>query len=162
MKISHLIGATFLSLNLVGTAAIAGETVVRVTLIDKVGAVDPENSPKVGMGMKADMSMAQMGININPKAAKPGYVRFDVTNLASSLVHELLVARIADENQILPYDDSRNKVDSEGLQTIGAVSEIDPNKTASMTLDLKPGKYLLYCNYSGHYMAGMWTVIEVK
>ena len=29
------------------------------------------------------------------------------------------------------------------------------------TLTLKPGKYLLYCNLPGHYIAGMWTVIDV-
>lgn len=161
MKFQNLLSATILATGLTVATAHA-ESVVRVTLIDKVGTGDLTQAPQMGMGMKADMSMAKMGININPKTAQNGYVRFDVTNLASNLVHEVLLARITDENQILPYDQGRNKVDMEGLQTIGSVSEIDPSKTASMTLDLKPGKYLLYCNYAGHYMAGMWTVIEVK
>ena len=89
-------------------------------------------------------------------------MRFDVTNLASNLVHEVLIERITDENQLMPYDQSRNKVDVEGQQILGSVSEIDPNKSASLVLDLKAGKYLLYCNVAGHYMAGMWAVIEVK
>lgn len=141
---------------------VQAETTVRVTLIDKSGTSDLSSLPPLGMGMKADMKMAKMGININPKMASRGNVRFDVTNLASNLVHEVLIARITDEDQLLPFDQSRNKVDVESLQTLGSVSEIDPNKTASLTLDLKPGKYILYCNIAGHYMAGMWTVIEVK
>ena len=138
------------------------DTSIRVTLIDKSGTADLGNMPALGMGMKADMKMAKMGININPKTVTHGYVKFDVTNLASNLVHEVLIARITDENQLLPFDQSRNKVDVESLQTLGSVSEIEPSKTASLTLDLKPGKYILYCNIAGHYMAGMWTVVEVK
>ena len=85
-----------------------------------------------------------------------------MTNLASSLVHEVQVARITDENQMLAYDQSRNKVDTEGLEILGSVSEIMPNKSASLILDLAPGKYLLFCNVAGHYMAGMWATVEVK
>ena len=161
MKLHNVFGTAFLLIGLTASAAFA-ETVVKVTLIDKMGTPDLSKPLGLGMGMKADMSMAKMGIAINPKLAAPGHVRFDVTNLASNLVHEVLVARISDDNQLLPYDQSRNKVDEEGVQTLGSVSEIDPNKTASLTLDLKPGKYLLYCNVAGHYMAGMWTVIDVK
>ena len=161
MKFGKHIGTGIIFAALTMTAAQA-ETVVKVTLIDKVGTADLSNSLNLGMGMKADMKMAKMGININPKAVPHGNVRFNVTNLASNLVHEVIVARITDENQLLPYDQSRNKVDVEGVQTLGSVAEIDPNKSASLTLDLKPGKYLLYCNVAGHYMAGMWTVIDVQ
>ncbi len=146
---------------LLAPAALA-ETVIKITLIDKMGSGDLSKPLGLGMGMHADMSLAKMGIAANPKTTTPGAVRFDVTNLASSLVHEFEVARITDENQALPYDQSRNKVDEQGLQTLGAVSEIMPNKSAALILDLSPGKYLLFCNVSGHYMAGMWTVIEVK
>jgi uncharacterized cupredoxin-like copper-binding protein len=161
VKFGRHIGKAIVLAALMTTAAEA-ETVVKVTLIDKVGTADLSKSMNLGMGMKADMKMAKMAININPKTAPHGNVRFNVTNLASNLVHEVIVARITDENQLLPYDQSRNKVDVEGIQTLGSVAEIDPNKSASLTLDLKPGKYLLYCNVAGHYMAGMWTVIDVQ
>ncbi len=161
MKLKSALAALLFSMGMFTTLAQA-ETTVRVTLIDKAGADDLSKPLALGMGMKADMKMAKMGININPKSAARGAVRFDVTNLASNLVHEVLIAPITDENQLLPYDQSRNKVDVESLQTLGSVSEIEPNKTASLTIDLRPGKYLLYCNIAGHYMAGMWTVIEIK
>ena len=158
--ISKLSKAIILS-TLMATAAHA-EAVVKVTLIDKVGTGDLNSTVALGLGMKGDMKMAKMGININPKSVAHGNVNFNVTNLASNLVHEVILARIKDENQILPFDQSRSKVDVESVQTLGSVAEINPNKSASLTLDLAPGKYILYCNIAGHYMAGMWTVIEVK
>ena len=161
MKLSKTLMSVALFTSLLAPAALA-ETVVKVTLIDKMGSGDLGKPLGLGMGMHADMGQAKMGIAANPKSALPGMVRFDVTNLASGLVHEVQLARITDENQVLPYDQSRNKVDLEGLQTLGAVSEIMPNKSASLILDLVPGKYLLFCNVAGHYMAGMWTVIVVK
>ena len=161
MKLSKTLVSAALFTSLLAPAALA-ETVVKVTLIDKMGSGDLSKPLGLGMGMHADMAQAKMGIAVNPKMVTPGAVRFDVTNLASGLVHEVQIARITDENQVLPYDQSRNKVDLEGLQTLGAVSEIMPNKSASLILDLAPGKYLLFCNVAGHYMAGMWTVIVVK
>jgi uncharacterized cupredoxin-like copper-binding protein len=146
---------------LASSAAIA-ESVVRVTLIDKMGSGDLSKSRGLGLGLKADMAMAKMGLAVNPKTTVPGTVRFDVTNLASSLIHEVTVARINGEDKALDYDQSRNKVDTEGLQLLGSVNEIEPSKSASLVIDLAPGKYLLFCNIAGHYMAGMWAVIGVK
>ena len=161
LKLRRLLGEVVIVTAMMATAAEA-EAVVKVTLIDKVGTADLSNSPGLGMGMQGDMKIAKMGINVNPKMVPHGNVKFNVTNLASNLVHEVIVARVTDENQLLPYDQSRNKVDVEGVQTLGSVAEIDPSKSASLTLELKPGKYILYCNVAGHYMAGMWTVIEAK
>ena len=161
MKLSKPLAAIALFASLLASAAVA-ETVVKVTLIDKMGSDALSKRLGLGMGMHADMGQAKMGIAANSKSAVPGMVRFDVTNLASVLMHEVQVARINDESQMLAYDQSRNKVDLEGLQTLGVVSEIMPNKSASLILDLTPGKYLLFCNVAGHYMAGMWAVIVVK
>ena len=161
MKLTKNVAAVALFTTLLGPAAFA-ETTVKITLIDKMGSGDLSKPLGLGMGMHADMGQAKMGIAANPKSASPGMVRFDVTNLASGLVHEVEVARINDESQVLAYNQSRNKLELEDLQTLGAVSEIMPNQSASLILDLSPGKYLLFCNVAGHYMAGMWTVIAVK
>jgi uncharacterized cupredoxin-like copper-binding protein len=137
------------------------DSLVRVTLIDKSGAADAGNL-RLGMGMNADMSKAKMAVNANPNHVNRGAVRFDVTNLASAIVHEVIVAQINSGQQMLPYDESHAKVDAEQLFTLGSVNEIAPNKSVSLTLNLTPGKYLLYCNIAGHYMAGMWTVVDVE
>jgi uncharacterized cupredoxin-like copper-binding protein len=159
-KLKVMGGAAVISV-LLATAAHA-ESVVNVTLIDKAGSADLSKSMNLGMGMKGDMKMAKMAINANPAVVSRGDVKFNVTNLASTLVHEVILARITDENEILAYDADANEVEEKTIQTLGQLAEIDPSKSASMTLELIPGKYILYCNYAGHFMAGMWTVIEVK
>ena len=143
------------------SASAMAEPVVMVTLIDKMGSSDSAEVPRLGMGMGGDMAMAKMGVNSNPRSVRKGPVTFKVTNLASRMIHEIIVARVSSEDQKLPYDEAAQQVVQNALQTFGSVNEIDPNKSASLTLELKPGKYLLYCNLPGHYMAGMWTLIDV-
>jgi len=161
LRLLKHIGGVLIITALTAIAAKA-EAVVQVTLIDKAGAAGLSKSMNLGMGMKGDMKMAKMGVNINPMVVSRGTVKFNVTNLASTLVHEVILAEVNDENEVLAYDAAKNMVDEETIQTLGQVAEIAPSKTASFTLELKPGKYVLYCNYAGHFMAGMWTVMEVK
>jgi len=161
LRLLKHIGGVLIITALTAIAAKA-EAVVQVTLIDKAGAAGLSKSMNLGMGMKGDMKMAKMGVNVNPMVVSRGTVKFNVTNLASTLVHEVILAEVNDENEVLAYDAAKNMVDEETIQTLGQVAEIAPSKTASFTLELKPGKYVLYCNYAGHFMAGMWTVMEVK
>lgn len=144
------------------SATARAESIVNVTLIDRAGTADLIKSMNLGMGMKGDMKTAKMGVNVNPMAVSRGTVKFNVTNLASTLVHEIILAQVNDANELLTYDATKNRVDEDTIQTLGQVAEIAPSKSASFTLELKPGKYVLYCNYGGHFMAGMWTVMEVN
>ena len=161
LNILKRVGGVLIITALTATAAYA-EAVVQVTLIDKAGMAGLSKAMNLGMGMNGDMKNAKMAVNANPKVVPRGTVKFNVTNLASELVHEVILAEVNDENQILAYDEAKGVVDEETIQTLGQVAEIAPSKTASFTLDLKPGKYILYCNYGGHFMAGMWTVVQVE
>ena len=149
-----------LALTAILSPAALAETVIKVTLIDKMGSGSTD-TVSLGMGMDADMSKAKMGITANPKTVRRGPVTIKVTNLASQMIHEVIVARVPEGTAKLPYDQNAQRADEDSLQNFGSVNEIDPNKTASLTLELKPGKYMLYCNLPGHYMAGMWTLIDV-
>ena len=149
------------ALGLAASSALAAST-IRVKLSDTAEGADMSKSMGLGFGMKGDMSKAIMSVDVNNKQAVRGKVTFEVTNASKTMIHELIVAPVKDENQIMPYDDAGYKVKEEDSTHLGEVSELDPGKTGSLTLDLKPGKYLLYCNLPGHYMAGMWTMIEVK
>lgn len=46
---------------------------------------------------------------------------------------------------------------------VGKIEESDlgSGKSATTTLDLSPGKYVLICNVSGHYEDGMYIAFEV-
>ena len=69
---------------------------------------------------------------------------------------------VASANVVMPYNAADNRVDEEAAGDLGEVADLEAGKSGTLTLDLKPGLYAVYCNIPGHFMAGMWTVLEVK
>ena len=102
-----------------------------------------------------------MTLKPDPGSVKAGPVTFRVRNAAKTERHEMIVARVSDPTAPLPYDAAKHRVIESKLQALGEVSGIKPGETKSLTLTLKPGKYLLLCNVSGHYEAGMVSPFEV-
>ena len=152
-----------------GLAALAGvaaatpaaaATTVKVSLTDK--GANMEVPVGLGFAMGGDMSKATMGMTATPEAAKAGVVTFKVTNDSKDTVHEMIVMLLADPTKPLPYLDSENRVDEDRAGDKGEVSELEPGASGSLTVNLKPGKYLLICNVPGHYEAGMWTTFTVN
>jgi uncharacterized cupredoxin-like copper-binding protein len=135
---------------------------IKVQLWDNGTTMDMSKNMGMGMGMHGDMKMAPMGIKIDKKTVPHGKVTFNVVNIAKELIHEMLVAPVKDENAVLAYIDKDNRVDEEAAHDLGEVSELDPGKSGTLTVNMKPGLYILYCNLPGHYAAGMWTTIKVK
>ena len=138
------------------------DAVVKVSLLDKGGEMDLSKSMGLGMGMKADIKKAIMSIVADQKSVPAGKVTFEVTNASKGTVHEMLVAPVVYENTVLPFLDNENRADEEKSGDLGEVSELEPGKTGSLTVEMKPGLYILYCNVPGHYMAGMWTTLKVE
>ncbi len=102
-----------------------------------------------------------MGIKESVKSAREGVVTFKVKNNSKDTVHEMIVMYMADPSKMLPYIAGEQRVDEDKAGDKGEVSELDPGKSGSLTVNLKPGKYLLICNVPGHYAAGMWTELTV-
>ena len=135
-------------------------TIVKVDLWDKGAGTEMATTMAYGTaGM--DMSKATMGVKATPATAPAGIVSFEVTNTSKDTIHEMIVMYLADPSQALPYIAGDSKVDEDKAGDKGEVSELDPGKNGTLTVALKPGKYLLICNVAGHFMAGMWTTFEV-
>ena len=154
-------GATLAMVGATLFATVAfGATVVDVSLWDKGAGT----AMGTGMGYATpglDMSKATMGVKAVPAVAKAGIVTFHVKNSSSDTIHEMIVMYLADPTQPLPYIAADQKVDEDKAGDKGEVSELDPGASGTLTVVLKPGKYLLICNVAGHYQAGMWTEFEV-
>jgi uncharacterized cupredoxin-like copper-binding protein len=143
-----------------GAGAASAATVVHVDLWDKGG----DTPMATGLGYDdpgADMSKATMGVKVDRKTVPAGPVTFDVTNSSKDQIHEMIVMYLADPSKQLPYIADESRVDEDKAGDKGEVSELDPGHAGSLTVPLKPGKYLLICNVPGHYEAGMWTEITV-
>ena len=141
--------------------AVADAT-VKVTLWDKPAMMDVSKNMGMGMGMHGNMSMAGMGITIDRAKVPAGKVTFDVLNASNDVIHEMLVSPISGQDVTLPYIANENRVDEEGSGDLGEVSELDPGHSGSLTIELKPGYYALFCNVPGHFTDGMWTTIQAE
>lgn len=146
-------------------AAFARTNVIKASLWDKgAGSMGMlGHGEMMGMGhMGGNMAMASMGIKLSSQTVAAGTVRFDVTNDSKSMVHEMVVSPVKDEKIPLPYSENGSKVDEDAAGHLGEVAELEPGQKGGLTLTLKPGKYILYCNIPGHYALGMWTLLTVK
>ena len=106
---------------------------------------------------------AAQGMRVKPAAAKvkAGDVVFQVTNRSGSLVHEMLVVKLDKSGQALPYDAKEDKLEEDGIKSLGEVPELEPGKSGVLKIKLAPGVYALLCNQPGHYQAGMVTNFTV-
>jgi uncharacterized cupredoxin-like copper-binding protein len=139
--------------------AFAADSKVNVTLWDKGPSAEVKTDE--GMGMAGDHSKATMGLKLSKDHAKAGNVTFLVKNSSKQIVHEMVVIPYPANGKV-PYSDKDSKFDEDAAGHLGEVSELEPGKSGSVTLDLKPGKYILSCNVATHYANGMWTVLTVE
>lgn len=145
---------------ILGAPASQAAAVVNISLVDEGASKDMPTG--LGMNMGGDMSKATMFVKIDKSTVPAGKVTFNVVNKSKEMIHELIVGYLADPTKQMPYIAGDAKVDEEGSDHLGEVSELDPGKSGALILTLKPGTYVLYCNVANHFMAGMWTLLTVK
>ena len=111
-----------------------------------------------------DMTNQQDGAQVMrlDRAEVPaGKVTFRVKNTSPDEVHEFLIVptRLAPERFPMAKDGSR--VDEKQLKGIKELDDLKPGKGGALTLDLKPGHYVVFCNEPGHFQGGMHAELTV-
>ena len=76
--------------------------------------------------------------------------------------HELLLVRAGGHG--LPLRRDNLTVDEERLKprTIGTLEDIRPGTRRTWNVVLARGRYVLFCNMSGHYLGGMRRLLVVR
>lgn len=144
-------------------AADAG-SVIKVPLWDKGAASMDGMDTMTPMGMAmpgAMMDMATMGVTVDTLEIPAGQTEFVVVNESQEFYHSVTISLVIDPTKELPYLIDARMVDEEAVGTIAHVKELRPHDSGSVTVDMQPGTYILYCNIAGHYVMGMWTVVTV-
>ena len=100
-----------------------------------------------------------MTLSQNPVHAGP--VLFKVMNHSPNSVHEFLVLRTDLDPEAFPMEDSGIRVDESKVSGIKELGDLDPGKSGQMPMTLSPGRYVLFCNQPGHFMAGMFATLTV-
>ena len=120
-------------------------------------AIVPQTVAISLLDASVDPSMSGMMIKADPARVKAGRVTLEAVNQSRNLVHEVLVVPSPPVGRSLPYDSKENSVDEQEVHSLGEISELEPGSHGKLTLNLRPGTYLLLCNQPGHYKSGMST-----
>jgi len=117
-------------------------------------------------------TLATYSLTLSSNTASAGKVTFHVTNTATDQNHEFVIFKTdLPEDQLPMKDDGSGNmiIDEEGpgVQHIDEIpdSDLPPGATKDLTVDLKPGRYVIVCNLAintTHYTHGMHAVFTVK
>ena len=121
------------------------------------GASAPgEPSTASGSSGAVSATETEFKIDLGASTAAAGPVTFEIQN-AGTVVHEFVVMKTDLAADKLPLDTSAGVVseDTDGLTVVDEVEDIQVGSSASLTVDLPAGHYVLICNVPAHYAAGM-------
>lgn len=92
-------------------------------------------------------------IRVRPGRFEAGKVRFVVEN-AGPVDHELIIVRKRPSG--LPLRADGLTVDEEALEpTVATLEPGEPGSTREVRVNLRKGRYEVFCNMAGHYLGGM-------
>src|SRR5262245_1695679 len=110
----------------------------------------------------ADKGMDSMRMDLSTKQIRAGKVTFNVTNTSQNdLVHEFVVVKPDKPIESLLYKEDENELVEDGLAAMNEIEDIEPGKSGTLTINLDPGSYVLFCNKAGHFKAGMVNQLTV-
>ena len=114
---------------------------------------------QAGTGSGRVVSITERDFRISaPASIRAGTVQFRIHNLGPD-THELLIARAL--NGWLPLRADGLTIDEETIHP-SAFEGQERGKTGELRIRLAPGRYVLFCNMAGHYLAGMRKTIVVR
>ena len=110
-------------------------------------------------GSQVVAELADYKITVNVPSVKAGSIKIGVRNLGT-MEHSLQVIKTDLAPDKLPVDGGSAKAKEDGK--VGEIASIPVGKSAAVTLDLAPGKYVFICNVAAHYGLGMHTGFTVE
>jgi uncharacterized cupredoxin-like copper-binding protein len=97
-------------------------------------------------------------IVVRPKRVPAGDVELVLRN-EGPVTHELIVVR--GPRSHLPLRTDGLTIDEDVLDDSGVVEGAGPGSVRRLRLNLSPGRYQLFCNMAGHFLAGMHAELVV-
>jgi len=125
-------------------------------------------APKPEAAAQVDVTLQEWAVVPGATTAPAGEVYFLVTNEGPDEAHEFVVARTDLAPDALPVE--AGKVSEDEVDIVGEIEPFAPGSTASITLELAAGSYVLLCNIAeqagaeveSHYELGMRTAFVVE
>ena len=108
-------------------------------------------------GNVVTLALSEWKLTPSRMTVRPGRVSFVVRN-DGTMPHELVVLRTDHHHHSIPV--KRGKAVERGR--VGEVPTIPIASSKRLALRLKAGRYVLLCNYLGHYQAGQYAALRVR
>jgi uncharacterized cupredoxin-like copper-binding protein len=137
----------------------AGLMVAAIVLVASAGCSDSQAGTRSG---ETVLRVTERDFRIvAPKQVPSGDVRLSVRNKGPD-AHELIIVRAGGSQ--LPLRRDGVTVDEELLEraTAGLLEPGSPGGLRELRVHLAPGRYVLFCNMSGHYLGGMHASLVVR
>lgn len=106
---------------------------------------------------KVNVVLKEWKLVASTRTVRAGRVSFQVANMGT-LKHELVVLRSDAHHHALPV---RGGVAVE-LGRRGETRPLAPGASRTLTVTLRPGRYVLLCNLLGHYKAGQFAALRAR
>jgi uncharacterized cupredoxin-like copper-binding protein len=97
-------------------------------------------------------TLGEYYIHPNMTTVPAGKIEFTARNVGK-VEHELMVERMPIKM------DAPGQPNEDAAQ--GMIQDMAPGESGKMTLNLKAGMYMLFCNVEGHFAAGQYTMLRV-
>lgn len=116
--------------------------------------------PAVPTGPQFDVTIKDFKILPSHPSLEDGIVTLRVWNKGPA-THEFVVLRSDLPADGLPIGTDGLSVDEDAAVPLKEIEEVEARALGMLTVTLRPGRYVLFCNLEGHYLAGMHAAIEV-
>jgi uncharacterized cupredoxin-like copper-binding protein len=100
-------------------------------------------------------------INLSTTTFKAGEITFNIQNNSTDLEHEFVIVDTALAPADMPLNDDGD-VDEDQITVVDEQEAIQAGESASLTVTLDPGHYVIMCNLPGHFAQGMHVEITVQ
>jgi hypothetical protein len=132
-------------------------TLVVLPVLVVVGCADSDTGSRVS-GSLVHVSVKDFRIVVTPDHIPAGETELVVRNQGPD-THELII--VPSRRSRLPLRLDGLTVDEEAVRAIATVEGVAPKNLGRVRLHLAPGRYELFCNMAGHFMAGMHNKLVV-
>ena len=149
-----------------GVAACGGDASSAESTSGETTAAVTDNVVKVELGENG----GKYFVKLDKDTVKAGTTTFVIDNVGT-MYHEMAIYKTDTDPGKLPLN-AEGKVDEEKAGLLAEAVYATPargkedhrirdERGVNYTIDLKPGKYVLLCNLTGHYKAGQFVAFTV-
>lgn len=112
-------------------------------------------------GETVGVTLDEYHLKLDSTSIPAGAVTFQVNNLGK-VQHEFVILRTDLAPAALPSTaDNKIQEEGSGVEHVDELGGIVPGGQQALTVNLKPGTYLVVCNFPGHVHGGMIATLTV-